>query len=164
MTQLDRQAVLDMLLTHEGFRPTCYVDITGHLTIGIGFNLDDPGAEVVCSEFGLDYQALRNGSAITPARAYAVVNHQVDQATDVLTVLVRGFAELPANAQLVALDMIFNLGATKFAQFRQTIAAFERQDWPAVAAAMKDSAWYHEVGTRAQHDIALILQLTSVTA
>jgi hypothetical protein len=36
------------------------------------------------------------------------------------------------------------------------IAAVERRDWIAAAEEMRDSIWYHQVGRRADQDIALI--------
>jgi GH24 family phage-related lysozyme (muramidase) len=50
----------------------------------------------------------------------------------------------------------FNLGVGGFSTFRKMIAAVERRDWTAAAEEMRDSIWYHQVGRRADQDIALI--------
>ena len=36
-----------IITRHEGSRKCVYVDTTGHKTIGVGFNLDAPGARTV---------------------------------------------------------------------------------------------------------------------
>ena len=67
----------------------------------------------------------------------------------------QGFDTLPLQAQMVIIDMVFNLGVGGFSTFRKMIAAVERRDWTA-AKEMRDSIWYHQVGRRADQDIALI--------
>ena len=67
----------------------------------------------------------------------------------------QGFDTLPLQAQMVISDMVFNLGVGGFSTFRKMIAAVERRDWTA-AKEMRDSIWYHQVGRRADQDIALI--------
>lgn len=148
----------ELLLQHEGFRPTCYRDSTGHLTIGIGCNLDASGALVDCLSCGLDYQALRDGEAITMTQATALLQIGVRRAEDVARILVPNFPKLPENAQLVLIDLAFNLGS-RLGKFADTLRAFAAQDWPGAIAGLKDSIWYHQVGFRARNDIALLTKL-----
>ncbi len=51
-----------MVAQAEGKRSCVYIDTMGHPTIGIGFNLDRSDAPSICSKFGIDYTAIRNGS------------------------------------------------------------------------------------------------------
>ena len=154
---VDHQRIVDLLAKHEGFRATCYRDTRGFLTVGIGFNLDAPGAADRCAAAGVAYQAVRAGMAITRAQADALLDAGIENALDVATIVVPGFVDLPDVAQLVVVDMIFNLGSLGFGKFRNLITALRARDWAGAAAAMKDSEWYGQVGVRAMDDVQLML-------
>lgn len=166
---VDRQKIIDLLTRHEvsvknrklGFDPTAYLDNRGHLSIGIGFNLDAAGAADRCAAAGVDYEAVRNGKAITQEQAQALVDEGITTAQDAATITLAGFMDMPEVAQLVVIDMLFNMGREKFLGFHQTIAAAEAHDWPRMVNEMRDSDWYGEVPTRAKDDIALVLSLVA---
>ena len=48
------------------------------------------------------------------------------------------------------LNMIFNLGATRFGKFKKTIAAIKSGNWALAAQEAQDSRWFKQVGARAQ--------------
>lgn len=50
----------------------------------------------------------------------------------------------------VLVNMRYNLGWTRLAQFRRFLAACESGLWKIAAAEMRDSAWYVQVGERAE--------------
>lgn len=159
---VDRQKVIDLLTRHEGFRAYSYRDTRGKLTIGIGFNLDAPGAAERCAEVGVDYNAVSfAGHGITQAQAVALLDEGITTAQDAAICTLAGFMDMPEVAQLVVIDMLFNMGREKFLGFHQTIAAAEAHDWPRMVNEMRDSDWYGEVPTRAKDDIALVLSLVA---
>ena len=48
----------------------------------------------------------------------------------------------------VVVDMVFNLGKTRFLKFKDTIAALEKEDFDTAAKEMTDSKWCKQVKTR----------------
>jgi lysozyme len=54
----------------------------------------------------------------------------------------------PVRASIVV-DMVFNMGLTRFSGFVRTIRALERQDYQTAAAEMQDSKWFRQTGRRA---------------
>ena len=155
---VDRQKVIELVTKHEGFRAYSYRDTKGKLTIGIGFNLDAPGAAERCAAVGVNYGAVCfAGQGITQAQAQALLDEGITAAQDAALCTVVGFPDMPDVVQLVVIDQLFNMGREKFLQFHRMIDALEARDWPRMADEMRDSLWFAEVGTRATEDIALVL-------
>ncbi|MCB9610191.1 MAG: glycoside hydrolase family protein [Polyangiaceae bacterium] len=143
------EELIRYLRFNEGVRLSVYNDQLGIPTIGVGFNLDRADARQCITELGFDYDAVRAGSQ---SLSNAAVNELLEQ--DVAAVLraapglVPNFADLGPARQIVVADMIFNLGPTRFAGFRRTIAAIQAGDWGAAAAEMRNSVWFNQVGPR----------------
>jgi lysozyme len=153
---MDIQFVQNLLMRHEGYRSTCYRDSRGFLTIGIGFNLDDLSAEETCQALGLNYSGLRAGYAITLLQAQAVANRKISACLTAAQFQFPNWDDIPENAQAVVIDMLFNLGATKFSEFKLMIAALRSSDYPEAAAQMRQSLWFKQVGQRGLDDVALM--------
>ena len=47
------------------------------------------------------------------------------------------------------IELVFNLGISRFLCFRRMLAALASYDYAAAAKEMKDSRWYTQVGKRA---------------
>jgi GH24 family phage-related lysozyme (muramidase) len=142
---------------HEGRRVNAYVDSRGIPTIGVGFNLTRPDAKDRIAALGLSYEAVCRGAvSLTDEQIDALLDLDIAAARAGARRCVQGFDTLPPQAQMVIIDMVFNLGVGGFSTFRKMIAAVERRDWTAAAEEMRDSIWYHQVGRRADQDIALI--------
>lgn len=56
--------------------------------------------------------------------------------------------DMPAPAQEVAVQVIFNVGLHGFSQFKKTIAAFRHHDWQKAAAELLDSRAARQTGQR----------------
>lgn len=141
---------------HEGRRVNAYVDSRGIPTIGVGFNLTRPDAKDKIAALGLSYEAVCRGTvSLTDAQIDALLDLDIAAARAGARRCVHAFDTLPPQAQMVIVDMIFNLGVGGFSTFRKMIAAVERRDWTTAAEQMRDSIWYHQV-ERAGEDIALI--------
>jgi lysozyme len=126
-----------MLKRHEGFRGKPYRCTAGKLTIGYGRNLDDVGITEVEAEFLLKVDALR----------------ATDSAGDIFPSIL-SYTE---NRQIAIINMIFNLGKTRFKGFRKMIDAVNRGDWESAADEAMDSRWYGQVGVRA-HELVNLLR------
>jgi lysozyme len=125
----DRPALRDALVRDEGIRFKTYRCTAGKLTIGVGRNLDDVG-------ISRDEAMLLLDNDIARVEADARKHHW--------------FGGLDAARQEVVLNMIFNLGATSFAKFYQTIAAIAAADYAGAADRMRKSLWARQVGARAE--------------
>jgi len=65
-----------------------------------------------------------------------------------------GIAYPPAPARkYVIVDVIFNMGAERFGEFKRTIGAIECGDYDQAAHGMTVSKWYSDTGDRAVRDI-----------
>ncbi len=146
----------DLIKRHEGLRLTVYEDTCGLPTIGYGFNLEGAGAQAVCARLGLDYSAIKSGASITEAQADAVLDFQLSTVASQAKVIFPAFDSMPQLVQCVVQDLIFNMGAPRFDEFHVTIAALRAGDWRAAAAALQDSLWYTQVGSRGSDDVNLL--------
>lgn len=119
-----------MLIRHEGLRLKPYRDIRNKLTIGIGRNLEDVGITREEALLLLDHDIAR-------------VRHEVERAFP-------WFSRLNPARKDVVLNMVFNLGLSRFRRFRKTIAAIKARDWEQAAREMLASLWARQVGRRAR--------------
>jgi lysozyme len=132
---IDRQRLRERLSKHEGRRRFVYDDATGKpvavgsqirgkLTIGVGRNLEDRGL----SDDEIDY---------------LLDNDINDAIRDAQTL--RWFDSLDGVRQAVVVELIFNLGLTRFLGFKKFIAAMAEHRWPHAAAELVDSKWREQV-------------------
>jgi lysozyme len=119
-----------MLKRHEGFRGKPYYCTANKLTIGYGRNLDDVGITEVEAEFLLKVDTLR----------------ATDDAGDIFPDIL-SYTE---NRQIAIINMLFNLGKTRFLGFGNMIKAIKRNDWISASIEALDSKWARkDVGIRA---------------
>ena len=128
--------LVSMLKRHEGFRGKPYHCTAGKLTVGYGRNLDDVGVTEVEAEFLLKVDTLR----------------ATDSAGDIFPSIL-SYTE---NRQIAIINMIFNLGKTRFKGFLKMIDAINRGDWESAADEAVDSRWYKQVGARAVELVNLL--------
>jgi lysozyme len=130
------QSLIDTLKVEEGRtvngsgRHILYKCPADKWTLGYGRNVEDRGISEVEAEFFLVndiIQAQRDAASIIPS--WLKIN---DARRNALT------------------DMCFNLGLTKFSQFKNMLAAIARNDWPTAKVAARDSLWHNQVGQRAE--------------
>ena len=122
----------------EGVRYTRYLDSRGIPTTGVGHNL--------------------LAAPLPPSWTYPLTDAQVDQLLeqDLATTFAHLDAQLPwwrkldEVRQRVVANMAFNLGVNRLLGFKNTLSARQRGSYSVAAAGMKASAWYSQVGARAQ--------------
>ncbi len=114
---------------HEGFRRHPYTDTTGHVSIGYGRNLDDVG--------------------ISRMEAKTMLDNDVEIAASSCRRFT-WYADLKPIRQEAVLNMMFNLGWTKFNTFKKMIAALEVRDYNTAAREALDSLWAIQTGARAR--------------
>jgi lysozyme len=125
-----------MLIRHEGIRLRPYRDTRHKLTIGVGRNLDDVG--------------------VTRAEALMLLNNDIARVRREVEGAFSWFSGLNPVRKDVVLDMVFNLGLTRFRRFKKTIAAIMAKDWEKAAREMLNSQWAKQVGRRARELAAMM--------
>ena len=114
---------------HEGFSHTPYKDSVGKTTIGYGRNIQDVG--------------------ISLDEANILLTNDIKRATIDAENAVNGFDLLDDVRQEVIIDMVFNMGLTRFKGFKKTIKFINEHKFEDAAMEMLDSKWANQVGRRA---------------
>jgi lysozyme len=147
--ELDRGKLREQLIRHEGKRSGVYKDTEGIPTIGVGFNLRGRNAKARIEALGLDYDKVLAGTQeMSDKQIETLLDEDIDTAISACKDLFRAFGELSDVRQRVLVDMMFNLGKTRFSQFKKMIAAIAAHDFAKAADEMKDSKWYKQVKSR----------------
>ena len=129
--------VNESIKKHEGYSDVIYEDAVGVPTIGWGFNLMEPIPKPV-AELWL-----------------AIL---VDRCEDELKKNYKWYSKLDDNRKNAILDMYFNLGASKFAEFKKMHKAFENGHHDIAAKEMLDSKWARQVGNRATELASIVAE------
>ena len=154
---MNRILIENLITKHEGVRVSVYTDTTGHLTIGIGWNLDSPDAARIAGLFGLNLNALKNGDEVmTQDQVDEVFDYQLNIVIGQANQLFPNFLAMPDTVQAVVCDVIFNMGLPVFREFVNTIAALKAGDWKLAAAGLQASKWFYQVPNRARDDISIL--------
>lgn len=111
-----------------------YIDPNGHISIGWGRNLENG---IRLDEAELMFQNDFN-QAVSELEKFSWYTMQ------------------PQNVKNALINMNFNLGITKFLEFKEMIAALEKKDYTTAARAALSSEWAKQVHQRAT-DIALMI-------
>ena len=83
----------------------------GHPTIGIGYNLDNPGAPAAIAAVGADYNAVRSGQqCLTDSQVMQLFEPSYQSAVSGAKRAVSSFNSLCCGVQEVMIDMDYNLG------------------------------------------------------
>jgi lysozyme len=128
MTYLD--IVRAQLPIDEGRRFKPYKDTVGKMSIGVGRNLDDVG--------------------VRPDEIALMLENDIAEADKTARVLVPNFDDLSEARKAVIVNMAFNLGHYKLAQFKNTLRAVHEGRYGDAADGMMDSLWARQVGARAR--------------
>lgn len=125
---MDEDAIKDMIVRHEGVRPTAYLDTEGIWTVGIGHNLTVP----------LSHKAIMQIFADDLMEAKSACIHAFPW-----------FADLTSERQAVMVDMCFNMGLHRLLGFKRMLTAIALGNYETAADEMLDSLWAKQVKSRA---------------
>jgi lysozyme len=121
--------ISDLLEKHEGYRQFVYKDSMGIETIGIGRNLKNRG--------------------VTHAEALYLLENDITDFTKQLHDRLYWFDSIHPDAQMVLLDMAFNLGIAGLMTFTQTLEHIKNENYLKASETMLQSKWAGQVGKRA---------------
>ena len=133
MTRLDDmniEKLKDQLIKHESMELKPYRCSAGYLTLAVGRNIEELGITEDEARYLLDNDILR-------------VCKELDNS-------IHWWRDLSEVRQRVLVDMVFNLGITRFMKFSRTIEAIEAGQYDIAAEEMLDSRWSRQVGKRSQ--------------
>lgn len=133
MTDLEKARAL--IIRHEGCRLKPYVDTTGHITIGYGYNLTDRG--------------------ITQQQADDWLDDDLVGVTNELLTRYPWFHTLSPARQAACIDLMFNVGPEGFAKFRHFIAAMVAGDLDTAANEVVNST----LAPRRRGDLARMIRV-----
>ena len=126
---MDVDKLKDQLILHEGLELKSYTCSAGYVTLGVGRNVEELGITEDEARYLLDNDILR-------------VTKELDNAMP-------WWRNMSEVRQRVVVDMVFNLGISRFLNFKNAINAMQEEDWDEAAAQMLDSRWADQVGQRA---------------
>lgn len=126
MTDDDLNSLLTTLRQAEGYRANAYQDSLWVWTIGYGTNLQELEIDRATAERWLLEKACS-------------VEHEC-------RIHLAWFASLTVARQLAVMEMVYNLGMTKFLRFTKMIRALAAGDYVTARAEALDSAWHQQVG------------------
>ena len=133
-----RKEIEDDLRRHEGVVNEIYVCTEGFKTLGVGHLLKKGDVEY----------DLPIGTQISEEVVERYFKDDLNQAIKDTERLVDDLYNHPDNVVRVLVNMMFNLGITKFAKFKKMLAAVNNQDYATAGDEMRDSKWYGQVGRR----------------
>lgn len=141
MTPDSRAKLVKTLVRDESMRLKPYMDCCGKqwfncdcvnkgkLSLGIGRNLDDNG--------------------ITQDEAKFLLDNDITVAEKSLNAAFPWTQSLDDVRRRVLINMVFNLGLSKFAEFKKTLAHVQAGRWEEASVHMLQSRWAEQTGDRA---------------
>ena len=123
----------DQLRRHEGVETHAYMCPSGYITIGAGRNIDPDG-----------------GIGLSESEITFLLMNDIQRCRDELEAEYEWFDGLNEARKDVLINMVFNLGATRFRAFQRAINAISEGKWQTAHDEMLDSRWADQVGDRAK--------------
>lgn len=119
----------ELIARHEGYVPTVYKCTEGFDTIGYGFAIKD----------------LFLTKDVCDIILKQILEHNVKKFQEKFS----WFKDLPETAQVVLMNMCYQMGIYGVSRFKKTLKAFESGDWECAADEMLDSLWAKQTPNRA---------------
>uniref|UniRef100_A0A1X7THP7 Lysozyme n=1 Tax=Amphimedon queenslandica TaxID=400682 RepID=A0A1X7THP7_AMPQE len=142
---------------NEGYKRRVYIDTESNPTVGIGFNLNKPGAKAKIERVGANYEAVLNGSQrLSDGQIRKLFSDDMKEAHRCAKNWLRpSWNALGSDAQSAIADMAF-MGCAKLHGFVKLHAALTKSppDYEAAKNEMRNSRWCGQVGLRCDHDVA----------
>lgn len=124
------------LIEFEGLRLMPYHCTSGKLTIGVGRNLDDRG--------------------ITEDEAMILLANDIKIVQEELFARWDWMLDLPPRAQMVMMDLAFNMGVPAISNFQNMLRDLKDGKWEKAAINLLDSRYAQQVGRRAIYNAHLL--------
>jgi lysozyme len=129
---MDIKNIVEQLKSDEGFSGISYID-NSQYSWGFGTKAPGPGCRITEGQAEID---LWQRVALAIRDYYLLFKTTVTDINDV--------------RQEALVNMLYNLGITKMAKFRNMLAGIDAGSWETVASEAMDSIWFRQVPKRAQ--------------
>lgn len=136
------------LIRHEGYKESLYYDKYGRPHVGIGFNLTRPDARKKLAEVGANYDSVMGGAKLNNAQIMKLFRTDVAKCKYDAKRIVGD--KQPQEVLDIVTNLVYNMGADKFDDFKSTIKYIKLGNYRAAADRMKASDWYKQVPSRAR--------------
>jgi lysozyme len=143
--------VVRMLTIDEGNRYRVYLDVKGKHTIGIGFNMDDINSKAVWAQANILESFDNVYKNLVPLSVKSVgdlFNTCVGNVKYDLRTIFHDFDTYPEYVQLALVNLMFNMGKTKFSDFTETIAIITNKQFNEAADHLQYTLWAKQLPAR----------------
>ena len=142
MNQKLKEKIFEQLKIDEGVVNKIYADHLGYLTFGIGHLITENDPEY----------NMPVGTEVSEERVKECFEHDVILAMyDCQAVFtIKHWEDFPDEVKEICINMMFNLGRTRFSKFKKTIKHLKEHNFTSAADEAQDSLWYTQVGKRAE--------------
>ena len=138
---INLQRLSNQLIRHEGMKTHVYRCSENKHTIAVGRNIDPDG-----------------GIGLTERECRFLLENDIARCCGECQQNFTWWPELDEVRKEAVANMVFNLGISRFLQFKKCIAAIEAKDYEMAGAEALNSRWAEQVGNRA---VELANQLSS---
>lgn len=151
-TQPQAEAPADIKAA-EGVKPQAYNDHLGNRTIGIGFNMDDPSARERWKQAKIptSFDAAYQGKAsLSPEEMERLALADALTAKKDVKRLVPNFGSLSPNRQAALVQMAYQLGGPRLAEFKPTLKLVNEGKYDLAADRLLKSDYAKQTPERVQ--------------
>ena len=124
----------------EGEILSIYKDHLGYDTFGIGHLVTEQDPE----------HGQPEGTPISQELVQAAFAIDIQKSIYYCEAQYNQWNNWPEEVRLIMVNMMFNMGPTRMAKFKNMHSALSMQDWKQAAAEGRDSLWYRQVTNRAE--------------
>lgn len=175
---MDIATVKEFIESREGMRLDAYLDTKRIWTTGKGFNIERSGAKMALAAVGADYAQIwktiraaidagakdpgdhTDAPVISAEQAERLFDSDIETTINDVRRIVPQLDKLPSDAQLVLIDMCYNMGPVSFAGFkRATIPAIVAGKYKKAAGFIAGSPYARDVGKRAERNCQILWRL-----
>jgi len=139
-------ADMDYFRALQRYRARAYkrrLDDKGNHIVGSGFDLDRSDARAAIEALGLIYEAVRAGcQELDDAQIDALFEADLRTALEYACLHVAGFNDMTPAQQRVVVDLILDMGPTRFDAFTRTIAMANAGEWTTGFTPTGAAPWY----------------------
>jgi len=137
---MDLKKLYEEIKADEGEILEIYKDHLGYETFGIGHLVVEADPE----------HGQPVGTPVSVERVREVFDKDIQTSINYCESLFGQWHNWPEEVQLIMVNMMFNMGPTRMAKFKNMIGALSVRDWKQAALEGRDSLWYRQVTNRAE--------------
>jgi hypothetical protein len=139
-------AHMDYFRTLQRYRARSHrrrLDDNGYPIVGSGFNLDRPEARMAIEALGLIYEAVRTGlQMLDDAQIDALFEADLGMALEYASLHIAGFNDMTPAQQLVVVDIMLDMGPTRFESLMRAIAMANAGELTTGFTPTEAATWY----------------------